>query len=81
MVCKNLCERVGIVGGYNGSLYMIKDLSIVKLPLFSYTQQLIITKSTAFAAVRSCVLSQGIITERIGRGAQNAIEGWRRLSK
>jgi hypothetical protein len=55
-------------------VYTIKDLSIVKLPLFSYTQQLI-TRSIAFAAVRSCGPSQGITKERIEKDAQNVIEG------
>ena len=53
---------------------MIKDYGTAKHALFSYTHQLI-TASTASAVVRYCVPVPGILIERIGRGAQNAIEG------
>jgi hypothetical protein len=74
MVCRNLCERVGLVGGYNCSLYdkRLKYCKTCSIFLHSAANN----QKIAFAAVRSWGPIQGIITtERIGKHAQNVIEG------
>ena len=48
--------------------------NIVKHALFTY-KQIITTRSTAFAVVKYCVPTHGILIERIEKDVQNATEG------
>jgi hypothetical protein len=74
MVCRNLCERVARINGYNGSLYELGLKYCKKHVLFS-CKQIITEKTTVFAVVKYCVPAPGMLTERIERDVQNAIEG------